>query len=59
SSLRAQLTDTILEVPIPQPTGPVIGITPPEQPKSPPVAPRDDRGKGIADKCLITHIFYL
>ncbi|GJU25192.1 hypothetical protein Tco_1163813 [Tanacetum coccineum] len=46
SSSRIQLTDTILEVLIPQPTGPVIDITPPEQPESPPVAPKADRGKG-------------
>ncbi|GJW27588.1 RNA-directed DNA polymerase, eukaryota, reverse transcriptase zinc-binding domain protein [Tanacetum coccineum] len=46
SSSRIQLTNTILEVPIPQPTGPVIDITPPEQPESPPTAPKVDRGKG-------------
>ncbi|GJU81713.1 hypothetical protein Tco_1284078 [Tanacetum coccineum] len=46
SSSRIQLTDTILEVPIPQPTGPVIVITPHEQPKSPQVTPNPDRGKG-------------
>ncbi|GJU91519.1 hypothetical protein Tco_1303942 [Tanacetum coccineum] len=34
------------EVLIPQPTGPVIDITPPEKPESPPVAPKADRGKG-------------
>ncbi|GJU60453.1 copia protein [Tanacetum coccineum] len=46
SSSRIQITNTILEVPIPQPTGPVIDITPPEQPKSPPATPKVDRGKG-------------
>ncbi|GJS62746.1 hypothetical protein Tco_0657530, partial [Tanacetum coccineum] len=47
-----KLTDTILEVPVrkprTQPTSSVIDITPPKQPKIPPVAPRADRGKGIA-----------
>ncbi|GJR60332.1 hypothetical protein Tco_1502494 [Tanacetum coccineum] len=50
SSSRIQLTDSILEVQIPQPetqlTGPVIDITPPEQPKSPQATPKPDRGKG-------------
>ncbi|GJS10638.1 hypothetical protein Tco_0367434, partial [Tanacetum coccineum] len=52
SSSRIQLTDTILEIPFPQPqtqlNGPVIDITPPEQPESPPVALKADRGKGTA-----------
>ncbi|GKE27352.1 hypothetical protein Tco_1442736 [Tanacetum coccineum] len=47
-----KLTDTILEVPVckprTQPTGSVIDITPPKQPEIRPVAPRADRGKGIA-----------
>ncbi|GJT84108.1 hypothetical protein Tco_1058450 [Tanacetum coccineum] len=47
SSSRPSLTNTILEIPIPQPTGLVIDITPPKQPKSPPVAPKADKGKGI------------
>nr|GEV56832.1 hypothetical protein [Tanacetum cinerariifolium] len=42
---RIQLTDTILEVPIPQPSSPVIDITLPEQPESLPTAPRADKGK--------------
>nr|GEV76785.1 hypothetical protein [Tanacetum cinerariifolium] len=46
SSSRIQLTDIILEVPIPEPTGPVIDVTPPEQPKSPPATPKADKGKG-------------
>ncbi|GKA67396.1 hypothetical protein Tco_0767204 [Tanacetum coccineum] len=46
SSSRVQLTDTTLAFPIPQPTDPVIDITPLEQPESPPVAPKADRGKG-------------
>ncbi|GKA98865.1 hypothetical protein Tco_0826802 [Tanacetum coccineum] len=46
ASSRIQLTYTILEVPIPQPTGPVIDITPHEQPESPLVAPKGYRGKG-------------
>ncbi|GJV69691.1 hypothetical protein Tco_1485200 [Tanacetum coccineum] len=46
SSSRIQLTDTILEVLIPQPIGPIIDITPPEQPESLPAAPKSDRGKG-------------
>ncbi|GJX34022.1 hypothetical protein Tco_0245579 [Tanacetum coccineum] len=45
-----KITDTILEVLVPLPqtqvTGPVIDITPLEQPESPPVAPKVDRGKG-------------
>nr|GEZ56550.1 copia protein [Tanacetum cinerariifolium] len=40
---RPPLTDTILEIPIPQPTGPVIDITPPEQPESPLVVPKADK----------------
>ncbi|GJR50376.1 retrovirus-related pol polyprotein from transposon TNT 1-94 [Tanacetum coccineum] len=48
STSRIQLIDTILEIPIPQPTGPVIDITLPEQPKSLLVAPKADRGKEIA-----------
>nr|GEZ65390.1 hypothetical protein [Tanacetum cinerariifolium] len=44
--IRIQLTDTILEVLIPQPTGPVIDITSPEKPKSLLVAPKVVRGKG-------------
>ncbi|GJR75656.1 hypothetical protein Tco_0088021 [Tanacetum coccineum] len=57
SSSRIQLTDTIFEIPIPrpdttmigssnQPSGPVIDITLPEQPESPPAAPKADSGKG-------------
>ncbi|GJV04964.1 hypothetical protein Tco_1338533 [Tanacetum coccineum] len=46
ASSRIQLTYTILEVPIPQPTGHVIDITPHEQPESPLVAPKGYRGKG-------------
>ncbi|GKE46727.1 hypothetical protein Tco_1477985, partial [Tanacetum coccineum] len=57
SSSRIQLIDTILEFLIPQPKtkmigsssqpiGPVIDITPPEQPKSPQVTPKLDREKG-------------
>ncbi|GJV40133.1 hypothetical protein Tco_1418573 [Tanacetum coccineum] len=34
------------EILIPQPTGPVIDITLPEQPESPPAAPKANRGKG-------------
>ncbi|GKD60088.1 hypothetical protein Tco_1297597, partial [Tanacetum coccineum] len=41
------LTDTILEIPIPQPTGPVIDITPPEEPESPLVVPKGDKGKDV------------
>ncbi|GJU00865.1 hypothetical protein Tco_1111203 [Tanacetum coccineum] len=48
SSSRPSLADTILEIPIPQPTGPVIDLTPPEQPKSPPVVPKANKGKGVA-----------
>ncbi|GKC14423.1 hypothetical protein Tco_1011205 [Tanacetum coccineum] len=48
ATIRIQFTDTILKVPTPQPIGPVIDITLPEQPKSPPVAPKADKGKGIA-----------
>ncbi|GJY55314.1 hypothetical protein Tco_0454429 [Tanacetum coccineum] len=48
SASRIQLTDTILEVPTPQPTCLVIDITLPEQNKSLPVAPKVDKGKGIA-----------
>nr|GEV00439.1 zinc finger BED domain-containing protein RICESLEEPER 2 [Tanacetum cinerariifolium] len=59
SSSRRQIIDTILEVQIPkpktgiirsssQPTGPVIDVTPPEQPESPQAAPKADRGKGTA-----------
>nr|GFB14326.1 hypothetical protein [Tanacetum cinerariifolium] len=58
SSSRCQLIDTILEVQISkletgiirssQPTGPVIDVTPPEQPESPQASPKADRGKGIA-----------
>ncbi|GJT29299.1 hypothetical protein Tco_0909574 [Tanacetum coccineum] len=44
SPSRIQLTDTILEVLIPQSTGPLLDITPPEQPESPPAAPKADRG---------------
>ncbi|GKA45329.1 hypothetical protein Tco_0738125 [Tanacetum coccineum] len=42
------ITIAITEVPIPQTqlTGPVIEITPPEQPESPYVTPNPDRGKG-------------
>ncbi|GJR00805.1 hypothetical protein Tco_0523789 [Tanacetum coccineum] len=47
-----RLTDTLLEVPVHKPItqaiGLVIDITPPEQPKSPQVALRAVRGKGIA-----------
>ncbi|GKC16314.1 hypothetical protein Tco_1013096 [Tanacetum coccineum] len=48
SSSRPPLTDIILEILIPQPIGPVIDITLPEQPKSPPVVPKADKGKGVA-----------
>ncbi|GKE02139.1 hypothetical protein Tco_1390122 [Tanacetum coccineum] len=44
SPSRIQLTDTVLEVLIPQSTGPLLDITPPEQPESPPAAPKADRG---------------
>nr|GEX26956.1 putative reverse transcriptase domain-containing protein [Tanacetum cinerariifolium] len=47
STSRIQLTDTILEDPILKPTDTVIDITPTEQPESPPVALKTDRGKGI------------
>ncbi|GJR36606.1 hypothetical protein Tco_1212290 [Tanacetum coccineum] len=47
---RHPLNDTILEIPIPQPTGPVIDITLLEQPESPPVVPKADKGKGVATK---------
>ncbi|GJU94968.1 retrovirus-related pol polyprotein from transposon TNT 1-94 [Tanacetum coccineum] len=47
SSSRIQLTNIILEVLIPQPTGSVINITPHEQPKSPPIAPKAGRRRGI------------
>ncbi|GKE18279.1 hypothetical protein Tco_1425856 [Tanacetum coccineum] len=47
SSSRPLLTDTILEIPIPQPTGPVIDITPPEEPESPLVVPKGDKGKDV------------
>nr|GEV08270.1 hypothetical protein [Tanacetum cinerariifolium] len=47
-SSRPPLTDTILEIPISQPTGLVINITSLEQPESPPVSSRADRGKRIA-----------
>ncbi|GKG40639.1 hypothetical protein Tco_0467416, partial [Tanacetum coccineum] len=46
SSSRIQLTDTILEVPIPQPNGLVIDITPPKPPESLLATPKADRGKG-------------
>ncbi|GJZ17337.1 hypothetical protein Tco_0553460, partial [Tanacetum coccineum] len=48
SSSRIQLTDTILEVPIPQTqlTSLDIDITLPEQPKSSQVTPKPDRRKG-------------
>ncbi|GJW65510.1 hypothetical protein Tco_0117394 [Tanacetum coccineum] len=50
------LTDTTFEFPVSKPeskiigssSGPVIDITLPEQPKSPPVAPKANKGKGIA-----------
>nr|GEW96411.1 hypothetical protein [Tanacetum cinerariifolium] len=44
-SSRPTLTNTILKILIPQPTGLVINITTPEQPESPPVAPKADKGK--------------
>nr|GEY63823.1 hypothetical protein [Tanacetum cinerariifolium] len=55
-SPRPPLTNTTLEflVSTPEPviigssSGPVIDITPPEQPKSLPVAPKANKGKGIA-----------
>ncbi|GJZ24846.1 hypothetical protein Tco_0562305 [Tanacetum coccineum] len=55
-SPRPPLTDTILEFPVSKPetkiigssSGPMIYITLPEQPGSPPVAPKADRGKGVA-----------
>nr|GEZ21868.1 hypothetical protein [Tanacetum cinerariifolium] len=48
SSIRPPLIDAILKILIPQPTGLVIDITPPRQPESSPVAPKDYKGKGIA-----------
>ncbi|GJT48487.1 hypothetical protein Tco_0974644 [Tanacetum coccineum] len=57
-SSRPPLTDTTLEFLVSKPeteiigssSGPVIDITPPEQPESPPVDPKADKGKGIAIK---------
>ncbi|GJR88409.1 hypothetical protein Tco_0212420 [Tanacetum coccineum] len=48
--LKPPLTDTILEIPIPQPTGLVIDITPPEEPESPLVVPKGDKRKDVATK---------
>ncbi|GJT28322.1 hypothetical protein Tco_0908597 [Tanacetum coccineum] len=55
-SSRPPLTDTTLEFSVSKPktkiivssSGPMIYITPPKQPGSPPVAPKADRGKGVA-----------
>nr|GEY19257.1 hypothetical protein [Tanacetum cinerariifolium] len=55
-SSRPPLTETTLKFLISKPKtkiirlsyGPMIDITPPEQPESPPMAPKADRGKGIA-----------
>ncbi|GKE59610.1 hypothetical protein Tco_1498795, partial [Tanacetum coccineum] len=44
------LTNIILEILIPQPTGIVIDIALLEQPESPPVVPKADKRKGIATK---------
>ncbi|GKD15893.1 hypothetical protein Tco_1205051 [Tanacetum coccineum] len=58
-SLRPPLTDTTLEFLVSNPktesigssSGPVIDITLPKQPESPPVAPKSNRGKGkVTDK---------
>nr|GEU42962.1 hypothetical protein [Tanacetum cinerariifolium] len=57
STSRIKLANTILVIPTPQlatemigsssqPTGPVIDITLPPQPKSPQASPKPDRGKG-------------
>nr|GEY15518.1 hypothetical protein [Tanacetum cinerariifolium] len=55
-SSRPPLTNTTLEFLVSKPkteiirssSGPVIDMTPPEEPESLPVAPKADRGKGIA-----------
>nr|GEX78413.1 hypothetical protein [Tanacetum cinerariifolium] len=55
-SSRPPLTDTTIKFLVSKPeteiiessSGPVIDITPPDQPESPPMAPKADRGKGIA-----------
>ncbi|GJR91976.1 hypothetical protein Tco_0215987 [Tanacetum coccineum] len=49
SSSRPPLTDTILEILISQPTGPVIDITPPE----PQVTQRERKGIATGDKKLL------
>nr|GEW68951.1 hypothetical protein [Tanacetum cinerariifolium] len=55
-SSRPPLTDTTIKFPVSKPETKIIGsssslmidITPPEQPERPPMAPKADRGKGIA-----------